>query len=104
MKALIVAAGYATRLYPLTQNFPKPLLEVGGKSTLDHLLDQIKTIPEIDCVFIIPNSRFVSHFEKWRADFERQNAASPFAIEILDDGTTTNENRLGAVGDIQFAI
>lgn len=101
MKALILAAGYATRLYPLTKDFPKPLLEVGGKTILDHLLDQVETIPEINGAFLVTNSRFAGHFKKWRVA-RGQHGALP--IEIIDDGTTTNEGRLGAVGDIQLAI
>lgn len=102
MKAIILAAGYATRLYPLTKNFPKPLLEVGGKTILDHLLEQIKTIADIDGAYVVTNRRFYGHF----ADWARANRAmlTGLEIEILDDGTTSNDNRLGAVGDIQFAI
>ena len=102
MKAIILAAGYATRLYPLTKNFPKPLLEVGGKTILDHLIDQLKMIADIDGVYVVTNRRFYGHF----ADWARANSAiqTELEIEILDDGTTSNDNRLGAVGDIQFAI
>ena len=102
MKAIILAAGYATRLYPLTKNFPKPLLEVGGKTILDHLLEQIKVIADIDGVYVVTNHRFYRHF----ADWARANRAIKTGVEteILDDGTTSNDNRLGAVGDIQFAI
>ncbi len=99
MKALILAAGYATRLYPLTRDFPKPLLAVGPKTILDYLVDQLEAIPEIDGLCLITNHRFAPHFESWR-----QNRASPKPVEIIDDGTTANENRLGAVGDIQLAI
>ena len=101
MKALILAAGYATRLYPLTKNFPKPLLKVGGKTILDHLLEQIKAIADIDGVYVVTNRRFYRHFADWTCDKAVQTGVR---IEILDDGTTSNDNRLGAVGDIQFAI
>ncbi|MDE2799174.1 MAG: nucleotidyltransferase family protein [Gemmatimonadota bacterium] len=102
MKAIILAAGYATRLYPLTKNFPKPLLEVGGKTILDHLIDQLKTIADIDGVYVVTNHRFYGHF----ADWSRTNRAvhTGGKIEVLNDGTTSNDDRLGAVGDIQFAI
>ena len=102
MKAIILAAGYATRLYPLTKNFPKPLLEVGGKTILDHLIDQIKTISDIDRAYVVTNHRFCGHFVNW----VRANKAvrTGLQTEILDDGTTCNDDRLGAVGDIQFAI
>ena len=100
MKAIILAAGYATRLYPLTKNFPKPLLEVGGKMILDHLVDQLKTIADIDGAYVVTNRRFYGHF----ADWALANKAIQNGLEILDDGTTSNDDRLGAVGDIQFAI
>ena len=102
MKAIILAAGYATRLYPLTKNFPKPLLEVGGKTILDHLLEQIKAIADIDGAYVVTNRRFYGHFDDWA----RANSAIHTGVEteILDDGTTSNDHRLGAVGDIQFAI
>lgn len=97
MKCLILAAGYATRLYPLTENFPKPLLEVRGKTILDWLVDDIDSCRLVDQYIIISNHKFVSHFEKW-AEGKKEN------ITVLDDGTSTNETRLGAVKDIQFAI
>ena len=97
MKCLILAAGYATRLYPLTENFPKPLLEVKGKTILDWLVDDIDTSGLVDQYIVISNHKFVGHFEKWAAG-KKQNMA------VLDDGTSTNETRLGAVKDIQFAI
>lgn len=97
MKCLILAAGYATRLYPLTENFPKPLLEVGGKTILDWLIDDIDTLGEIDEYVVISNHKFAHHFEAWAA-----KKCQP--ITVLDDGTTSNETRLGAVRDIQFAI
>ena len=65
MKCVILAAGYATRLYPLTRNFPKPLLEVGGRTILDHLIDQIRDIPDIDHVHLVTNNRFAGHFQDW---------------------------------------
>ena len=97
MKCLILAAGYATRLYPLTENFPKPLLEVKGKTILDWLIDDIDTCGLVDQYIVVSNHKFVQHFEKWAAN-KKQN------ITVLDDGTTSNETRLGAVKDIQFAI
>ena len=99
MKCLILAAGYATRLYPLTENFPKPLLEVAGKSILDWLLDDIDNIEGIDEHIIISNHRYVEHFENWKKNSKLKNP-----ITIIDDGSMSNETRLGAVKDIQFAI
>ncbi len=97
MKCLVLAAGYATRLYPLTENFPKPLLCVGEKTILDHLLDDIDTLGEIDEYVVISNHKFAHHFCDW-AETKSLN------ITVVDDGTDSNETRLGAVRDIQFAI
>lgn len=96
MKCLILAAGYATRLYPLTENFPKPLLTVGEKTILDWLVDDIDTAKAVDEYVVISNHRFAHCFELW-AKNKKQN------ITVVDDGTVTNETRLGAVKDIQFA-
>ncbi len=97
MKCLILAAGYATRLYPLTENFPKPLLKVGEKTILDWLLDDIHSAGLVDEYIVITNHKFAPHFTRW-AD------AHPLPITVVDDGTGSNETRLGAVRDIQFAI
>lgn len=99
MKCLILAAGYATRLYPLTKNTPKPLLEVAGKSILERLLDKISGIDKIDHVYVVTNSRFAQAFEEWVAQY---TYCKP--LTVIDDGTTSNENRLGAIGDIQYVI
>ena len=101
MKCLILAAGYATRLYPLTEHFPKPLLAVGGKSIVDWLIDDLAKLPAVDGFIVVTNHRFIQHFEAWRA---RKTAACPQEIAVLDDGTTANENRLGAVRDMSLAI
>ena len=94
MKCLILAAGYATRLYPLTENFPKPLLKVGEKSILDWLIDDMDQTGLVDEYIIISNHKFASIFEDW----------SKGRYTIVDDGTSSNETRLGAVKEIQFAI
>lgn len=97
MKCLILAAGYATRLYPLTKNFPKPLLKVGSKTILDWLVDDIDTANIVDEYVVISNHKFASFFNDWAKE-KMQN------ITVVDDGTDTNETRLGAVKDIWFAI
>ena len=97
MKCVILAAGYATRLYPLTENFPKPLLEVGGKTILDWLVDDIDTAGLVDEYVVISNHKFAHHFDKWAA-------TKAMKVTVVDDGTSSNETRLGAVKDIQFAI
>ena len=99
MKCVILAAGYATRLYPLTENFPKPLLEVKGKTILDWLVDDIDTSSTIDEYIVISNHKFIEHIENW-ANHKKLSAP----IRVIDDGTTSNENRLGAVADIELAI
>ena len=97
MKCLILAAGYATRLYPLTENFPKPLLKVGEKTILDWLVDDIDSSDSVDEYIIISNHKFAHHFDKWAKEKKQK-------ITVVDDGTYTNETRLGAVKDIQFAM
>lgn len=101
MKCLILAAGYATRLYPLTENFPKPLLEVAGKPILDWLIDDMNQTGLIDEYIIISNHKFAHIFQDWA---DKRNLLFNVKCLILDDGTSSNETRLGAVKDIQFAI
>lgn len=98
MKCVILAAGYATRLYPLTENFPKPLLEVAGKPILDWLIDDMAGTGMVEEYIVISNHKFAHIFEEWAAK------KSDVTIRVIDDGTTSNETRLGAVKDIQFAI
>jgi len=97
MKCLILAAGYATRLYPLTENFPKPLLTVGNKTILDWLVDDIDTAGLVDEYVVISNHKYAHHFDEWAKSKAQK-------ITVVDDGTDTNETRLGAVRDIQYAI
>ena len=97
MKCLILAAGYATRLYPLTENFPKPLLKVQGKAILDWLIDDIDSLGVVDEYIVVSNHKFAGHFRAW-------SEGKACKITVVDDGTSTNETRLGAVRDIQFAI
>ena len=103
MKCIILAAGYATRLYPLTENFPKPLLEVSGKPILDWLIDDMSQTGLIDEYIVISNHKFAPIFQSW-AEKKKEFSIFNFQFSILDDGTSSNETRLGAVRDIQFAI
>ena len=108
MKCLILAAGYATRLYPLTENFPKPLLAVGEKTILDWLVDDIVTTGKIEEFVVISNHKFAKHFVDWAKEKEfllgqSMDGNAP-KFTVVDDGTSTNETRLGAVRDIQFAV
>ena len=97
MKCLILAAGYATRLYPLTENFPKPLLEVGGKTILDWLLEDIDSAGLVNRYIVVTNHKFAPHFQHWAS-------SHALPITVVDDGTDSNETRLGAVLDIQFVL
>lgn len=99
MKCLILAAGYATRLYPLTENFPKPLLEINGKTIIDWLIDDLEKNNKINEYIIISNHKFINYFNDWK-----QNKSINKPITIIDDGSTSNDNRLGAVVDIDLAI
>jgi glucose-1-phosphate thymidylyltransferase len=99
MKAIILAAGYATRLHPLTLDQPKPLLKVGSKPIIEHILKKIEKIETIGQVFIVTNEKFYSNFLEWREGFKTR-----LDVEVINDGTTCNEDRLGAIGDINFVI
>ena len=99
MKNIVIAAGYATRLGELTRNFPKPLLQIGESTILGRMLDDIDRIDDIDEHIIITNHRFAHIFEEWPA---AQSYKKP--VTIVDDGTSTNETRLGAVCDLLFAM
>lgn len=99
MKALLLAAGYGTRLYPLTKTTPKALLMVGGKPVIDYSVEQINQVDQIDEVFLITNDRFAPQFETWAA-----TAPTGKPIRIVNDGTTTNKGRLGAIKDMALAI
>ena len=95
MKAVILAAGYATRLRPLTDDLPKHLLPVGGRPMLDWVLDRVKEVEDVDEIHLVTNSRFAPEFRRW---------AEPRGVTVHDDGTTSNEDRLGAVGDLRLVI
>ena len=97
MKLLVLAAGYATRLYPLTLDRPKALLDVAGRPMLEHVLDRLAAIPEIDATYVVTNSKFAPHFAEW----ER---SSSFEAVVIDDGTTDDENKRGAIGDIAYVL
>ena len=98
MKCIILAAGYATRLYPLTLDRPKPLLPVAGKPMIEHILEKIEKVDDIDEILIITNNKFFNDFRNWKRKY---SFSKP--IKILDDGTTSDGDKLGAVGDIGFA-
>ncbi len=95
MKALVLAAGYATRLYPLTLDKPKALLEVGGKPMLDFVLERLQAMGA-DETIVVTNAKFAGHFEEW--------ARTKSEVTVVNDGTTSNDDRLGAIGDIGFVV
>ena len=99
MDAIILAAGYATRLYPLTENTPKPLLNVAGKPIIEHIIGKLTQINSVNKIYIVTNDKFEQHFRKWLSNSSAENP-----IEIINDGTKSNEDRLGALGDIHHAI
>jgi len=102
MIALLLVAGYATRLYPLTINTPKPLLPVSGRAMLDYIVDELDTLPDLSGICLISNHRFAGQFEEWAA--ARRLVSPKVPITVLDDGTTDDSNKRGAIGDIQFAM
>ena len=102
MKLIILAAGYATRLYPLTLNQPKPLLPVAGKPMLEHVLDKIAGIRAIDHAYVVTNAKFVGHFEKWAEGYH--NPEVHFGFTIVNDNSTDDSNKLGAIGDLNLVL
>jgi glucose-1-phosphate thymidylyltransferase len=99
MKTVILAAGYATRLYPLTENKPKCLLEVGGRTILDQLVAKIDKIKTCDEIILVTNAKFHGQLEAWK-----KTSRSRLPIRVINDGTTSNDTRLGAIGDLGLAI
>ncbi|MFH1391978.1 MAG: nucleotidyltransferase family protein [Candidatus Diapherotrites archaeon] len=95
----MLAAGYAKRLWPLTKNKPKPLLEVKGKPLVEHIIKHFDEIPEIDEIFIVTNEKFSLNFEQWAEEFDGK-----LKIKIINDMTTSNDDRKGAVGDMKYSI
>jgi glucose-1-phosphate thymidylyltransferase len=98
MKAVVLAAGYATRLYPLTLDRPKALLAVAGKPMLEHLLDGLEGVDGLDEIHVVTNSKFAGAFRDWAEGYGAR------AVQILDDGTTDDETKLGAIGDLDLTI
>lgn len=99
MRALILAAGYATRMHPLTADRPKPLLPVGGRPIIDHLVERILRVPSLDEIAVVANGKFAGRFHRWR-----EEARLPVPTTIVDDGTVSNEERLGALGDFRLVL
>jgi glucose-1-phosphate thymidylyltransferase len=102
MKVIILAAGYATRLYPLTLTQPKPLLPVAGQPMIDYVLDNLAPIGGIDRIYVVTNAKFAGHFQQWSADYRDHKAKLNFTI--VNDRSTDDTNKLGAIGDIHFVL
>src|SRR5438132_1260271 len=99
MKGIVLAAGYATRAYPLTLNQPKHLLEVGGRPILERLLGQLAEIEGLDGVYVVTNAKFADRFRQFAT-----SSQGPFELTVVDDGTTSDEDKLGAIGDLALVI
>src|SRR5262245_52427461 len=102
MKVIILAAGYATRLYPLTLTQPKPLLHVAGKPMIEYVLDNLAPIGGIDRIYVVTNAKFAGHFQKWADQYGA--ARSSMRFTIVNDGSTDDAHKLGAIGDIHLVI
>lgn len=103
MDALILGAGYATRLYPLTKDRPKPLLPVGGVPIIERICRQLTELDEVETIYIVSNHTFVGHYEAWLRDYGRRRIPPPL-LALYDDQTNTPETRLGAIGDLHFVV
>jgi len=100
MKVIILAAGYATRLYPLTLTQPKPLLPVGGKPMVEYVLDNLAPIGAIDRIYVVTNEKFAGHFQKWADNY----TTAKLNFTIVNDHSTDDTNKLGAIGDIHYVL
>jgi len=102
MKLIILAAGYATRLYPLTLNQPKPLLQVAGKPMMEHLLQHMSPIESIDHIYIVTNAKYAEHFQNWANEY--LSTRSLLNVTIVNDQSTDDSNKLGAIGDLSLVL
>lgn len=101
MKVIILAAGYATRLYPLTLTQPKPLLPVAGKPMVEHVLDNLAAMGGLDRIYVVTNAKFAGHFQTWADDYA---ARTHLNFTVVNDGSTDDSNKLGAIGDIHYVL
>ena len=98
MKAIILAAGYATRLYPITEKFSKALLPINGKPIISYITESLNKIPGMDEIFVVTNDLFFNDFLTWKKENNYDK------IVVVNDKTTSDTNKLGAIGDINFTI
>src|SRR5215470_13520462 len=102
MKVIILAAGYATRLYPLTLTQPKPLLPVAGQPMVEYVLDNLAPIGGLDRIYVVTNAKFAGHFQKWADEYRANKAKLDFTV--VNDGSTDDTNKLGAIGDLHLVL
>jgi len=102
MNVLILAAGYATRLYPLTRDKAKPLLVVGGKPIIEWLVDNLAGIPDLETIYVVTNDKFAADFQAWGQSYQKRHPE--FNFKIVNDGSTSDGDKLGAIGDINFVV
>ncbi len=102
MKVIILAAGYATRLYPLTLTRPKPLLPVAGKPMIEYVLDNLAPIGGLDRIYVVTNAKFAGQFQQWADAYHAGHPKLDFTI--ANDGSTDDTNKLGAIGDLHFVL
>ena len=102
MNALILAAGYATRLYPLTLNKAKPLLEVGGKPIIEWLMENLRTISDLKAIYVVTNDKFANDFQQWATAYQESHPKP--AIRVVNDGSRSDDDKLGAIGDINLLL
>lgn len=102
MNVLILAAGYATRLYPLTKTKAKPLLEVAGKPMIEWVLDNLAPVTDIATIYVVTNAKFADDFQRWADNYKQRNPKLSF--KIINDGSTDDSNKLGAIGDINLVL
>ena len=102
MNVLILAAGYATRLYPLTLNKAKPLLVVGGKPIIEWLADNLLGIPDLETIYVVTNDKFAADFQAWSQVYQKRH--HEFKIRVINDGSKGDDDKLGAIGDINFVV
>ncbi|MEQ9618128.1 MAG: nucleotidyltransferase family protein [Deltaproteobacteria bacterium] len=104
MIAILLCAGFATRMYPLTKNFPKPLLDVGGRPALDYLIDRIAGLRDLDSIYVVTNKRFFHDFLSWGEKKDAEITERGISLHVYNDGVENPEDRLGAVGDLGFLL
>ena len=104
MIAVVLCAGFATRMYPLTKNFPKPLLDVAGRPVMDYLMDQLAELPGLETIYLVSNGKFYPHFAEWKQHWDHSERSRFPEVALLNDGAMDNDHRLGASADFQLVM